>query len=221
MRRAPLPTANLFSRGDHLTKVAARLILRMTRVGFQTPSFWLHTYALRSAPQVTIRSLLGAQSMPRSDLRRSSNIKHVCPMQIHPQSSYANIKKITKRSELTYITMAKKWCKLARANIWLPVMCPLCSFNSWALTHWFPLFLYIWTSWLFGLMAISVKKTLFIVRNSDDKAMRKVVWFWGKKKTSTYGSYPDSRHDMWWAPKETDEATLWSAVWRLYSACKK
>lgn len=36
---APLPTANLLSSGDHLTKVAARLILRITRIGFQTPSF--------------------------------------------------------------------------------------------------------------------------------------------------------------------------------------
>ena len=45
---APLPTANLFSLGDHLTMVAARLIRNMTREGFQEPSLKLHTYALRS-----------------------------------------------------------------------------------------------------------------------------------------------------------------------------
>ncbi|TNN46879.1 hypothetical protein EYF80_042935 [Liparis tanakae] len=43
MRREPLPTANLFSCGDHLTQRAARLILRMTSVGFQAPSFRVHT----------------------------------------------------------------------------------------------------------------------------------------------------------------------------------
>ncbi len=35
--------------GDHLTHVAARLIRKMTKVGFQSPlPFKLHTYALRS-----------------------------------------------------------------------------------------------------------------------------------------------------------------------------
>uniref|UniRef100_A0A0E9WI23 Uncharacterized protein n=1 Tax=Anguilla anguilla TaxID=7936 RepID=A0A0E9WI23_ANGAN len=43
MRREPLPTANLFSLGDHLTQRAARLILRMTRVGFHVSPFRLHT----------------------------------------------------------------------------------------------------------------------------------------------------------------------------------
>jgi hypothetical protein len=35
MTRAPDPTANFFSEGDQRTNVAARLILRRTRVGFQ------------------------------------------------------------------------------------------------------------------------------------------------------------------------------------------
>lgn len=39
MSHAPLSTANLFSSDDHLTKEAVRLVLRIIRVGFQTPSF--------------------------------------------------------------------------------------------------------------------------------------------------------------------------------------
>jgi hypothetical protein len=55
MDLAPLATANLFSKGLQRTCVAARLILRTTRVGFQI--VWdglagllslVHTYALRS-----------------------------------------------------------------------------------------------------------------------------------------------------------------------------
>lgn len=41
---APLPTANLSSFGLHLTQVAARLIRRRTRAGFQVPvSSWVQT----------------------------------------------------------------------------------------------------------------------------------------------------------------------------------
>jgi hypothetical protein len=55
MDLAPLATANLFSKGLQRTCVAARLILRTTRVGFQIVCDGLagllslvHTYALRS-----------------------------------------------------------------------------------------------------------------------------------------------------------------------------
>lgn len=46
--RAPEPTANLRSEGDHRTKVAARLIRRRTSVGFHPDGDGSHTYALRS-----------------------------------------------------------------------------------------------------------------------------------------------------------------------------
>lgn len=61
---APEATANLSSVGLHLTLVAARLIPRMTSVGFQMPcSFRAQTYAFLSWEQVTIRLVWGAQSM--------------------------------------------------------------------------------------------------------------------------------------------------------------
>lgn len=65
MRRAPDPTANLFSLGDHFTHEAARLIRSKTNVGFHfLSSPCVQTYALRSTAQVTMRLVLGAQSMP-------------------------------------------------------------------------------------------------------------------------------------------------------------
>jgi len=48
IERAPLPTANLFSSGDHFTQVAARLIRNTTSDGFQSFPSRVHTYALRS-----------------------------------------------------------------------------------------------------------------------------------------------------------------------------
>src|ERR1700737_228432 len=40
------PQANLFSRGDHRTNVAALFKRKRTKVGFQVPSLWdSHTYA--------------------------------------------------------------------------------------------------------------------------------------------------------------------------------
>ena len=59
------PVHTLFSCGDHLTAVAALLILRTTRQGFQgwPDPVCCHTYAFLSSPQVTIRPDLGAQSM--------------------------------------------------------------------------------------------------------------------------------------------------------------
>jgi hypothetical protein len=48
------PHANLFSRGDHRTNVAALFIRRRTRVGFHVPSLWgSQTYALRYIQQDT------------------------------------------------------------------------------------------------------------------------------------------------------------------------
>ena len=53
MTRAPEPTANFFSDGDHRTYVAARLIRSSTSVGFQPEGDGSQTYALRSVdPQV-------------------------------------------------------------------------------------------------------------------------------------------------------------------------
>lgn len=46
--RAPEPTANLRSEGDHRTKVAARLMRRRTSVGFHPDGDGSQTYALRS-----------------------------------------------------------------------------------------------------------------------------------------------------------------------------
>ena len=59
------PVHTLFSCGDHLTAVAALLILSTTRQGFQgwPGPVCCHTYAFLSSPQVTIRPDLGAQSM--------------------------------------------------------------------------------------------------------------------------------------------------------------
>ncbi len=48
MTLAPDPTANLVSDGDHLTKVAARLIRRRTRVGLYPVGEGSHTKAFRS-----------------------------------------------------------------------------------------------------------------------------------------------------------------------------
>ena len=55
------------------------------------------------------------------------------------------------------VTLVCLWVSHSNTAV-IPVMCPLCSFSSWVLTHWLPLFLQIWTSWLFGLMAISTGK---------------------------------------------------------------
>ena len=43
MTRAPEPTANFFSEGDHRTNVAARLIRSNTSVGFQPVGDGSHT----------------------------------------------------------------------------------------------------------------------------------------------------------------------------------
>merc|ERR1712151_822439 len=61
---SPVPTANFFSFGAHLTQVADRLIRSNTSDGFHVAPSFFHTYALRSNPHVTIVSLLGAQSTP-------------------------------------------------------------------------------------------------------------------------------------------------------------
>lgn len=95
----------------------------------------------------------------------------------------------------------------------LPVMCPLCSFNSWAFTHWVPLFLYIWTSWLFGLIAISVIEKQckrwgigaeIIKAWTQTTSMNKCQWKF------SYGSCPGSTHGMWWVPTKTGGVT-WSS----------
>lgn len=55
--RAPEPTANLSSDGDHRTHVAARLIRRRTKVGFQPEGDGSHTYAFLSRVYLSTPSL--------------------------------------------------------------------------------------------------------------------------------------------------------------------
>ena len=52
MKEASLNCCSGSPLGDHLTMVAARLIRRITRAGFHSLPWGVHTYALRSCQQV-------------------------------------------------------------------------------------------------------------------------------------------------------------------------
>ena len=64
MSLLPVPHANLFSFGLHLTQMAARLILIRTNSGFHCPFSHFQTNAFLSAPHETIWFDCGAQSSP-------------------------------------------------------------------------------------------------------------------------------------------------------------